>query len=389
MKLSFLLLGLCPLFFFPHSWGKEKTWGFFNSHGHRFEVRELLRKRGVIWGMESLSPEEILFTEREGKLFRFHLKSQKLTPIKGFSISLANQGQGGLFDVKLHPQFSQNKLVFLSYAKKLRGKTATTVLARGKLLGNRWHQHKELFAATPPSKKLIHFGGRIAIKRDKLFLTVGDRGTRKNAQSLSNHSGKIHRFDLDGNIPPDNPFSSVQGAQKSIYSYGHRNPQGLDFHPKTGALWEHEHGPRGGDEINLIQPGSNYGWATISHGKEYWGPFQVGEGTAQEGMKQPLKVYTPSIAPSGMAFYQGSLFSRWQGSLFLGSLAFKHLNHLSPQALKLEKGKGKKDLLSKKGEHRLLKSLGMRVRNVLILLDGSVLISTDEGSLLRLLPFPN
>ena len=206
---------------------------------------------------------------------------------------------------------------------------------------------------------------------------MGDRGERKYAQRLDRDEGKIHRLKLDGRIPQDNPFYSVPMARKSLYSYGHRNPQGLFFHPETGELWEHEHGPRGGDEINRIQKGANYGWPVVSDGKEYWGPIQVGEGTTKKGMERPLKSYTPSIAPSGMAFYQGKLFPKWKGTLLLGSLAYTHLNHLNLSS---------EYHITK--ENRLLKSLKMRIRDVLVGPLGEVYLSTDEGNILRFIPVP-
>lgn len=352
-----------------------KTWGPFESGGHRFLVEEIIQGRGVIWAMELTSPDEIIFTEREGKLSLLNLQTKQLTPIKWpAAILIAGVGQGGLLDVKLHPRFSRNRLLFLTYAKQVAEKQYTTVLASARLQKNRLQDFQELFVANWPSSNTSHFGSRIAIRNDELFFSVGDRGERKYAQQLDRDQGKIHRLKLDGSIPRDNPFNSIPLARKSIYSYGHRNPQGLVFHPQTGELWEHEHGPRGGDEVNRIQKGANYGWPVISYGKEYWGPVQVGEGTTKPGMEQPHKYYTPSIAPSGMAFYQGELFPRWRGGLFLGSLAYTHLNHLIFSEQQIIR------------ENRLLESLQMRVREVLVGPRGYVYLSTDGGSILRLSP---
>ena len=355
-----------------------KTWGPFSSFGHRFMVEEVIRGRGVIWGMELASPEEMIFTEREGKLFWLHLPRKQLSPILGLgqAIRVADKGQGGLLDVKLHPLFSQTRLIFFTYSKEVSRGRYTTALVRAKLEKNlRLSGFKELFAANGPSSETRHFGSRMAIKENELFFSVGDRGQRKYAQRLDRDEGKIHRLRLDGLIPEDNPFYKIPKARKGLYSYGHRNPQGLAFHPVTGELWEHEHGPRGGDEINRIQKGANYGWPVVSDGKEYWGPIQVGEGTTKEGMESPLKSYTPSIAPSGMAFYRGELFPKWKGSLLLGSLAYTHLNHLAFSS---------QQHITR--ENRLLKSLEMRIRDVLVGPLGEVYLSTDEGSILRLIP---
>ena len=369
--MKFWILALLPFCLWA-----QKTWGPFAAGGERFKVEEVISGRGVIWAMEFVSPRQIIFTERQGKLSLLQLASRQIIPISGGPAvkQLAHVGQGGLFDIKLHPQFARNQQVFITYAKRMKKGELTTVLAQAKLQGNRLGHFQQLFEAGPASSGTRHFGGRMAIKGNHLYLSVGDRGERPSAQRPNDDRGKIHRFKLDGSIPPDNPFTSTKGARKSIYSYGHRNPQGLAFHPQSGELWQHEHGPRGGDEINIIREAANYGWPVISFGKEYWGPIQVGEGTAKAGMEQPLKQYTPSIAPCGMDFYQGKLFPKWRGHLFLGSLAYAHLNLLSLAGNRITQ------------EERLLKSLEQRVREVLAAPDGHLYISTDEGSILKLVP---
>ena len=213
-----------------------------------------------------------------------------------------------------------------------------------------------------------HYGSRIAISDQHLYVSIGDRGVRENAQDLSNHAGKILRLNLDGSIPKDNPFVGTKGALDEIWSYGHRNPQGLAWDQQR--LWAIEHGPRGGDEINLIKKGANYGWPVISYGKEYWGPFNVGEGTHKVGMEQPIKYYVPSIAPSDLVIYKGGMFKSWAGSLLTGALRGKHINKISvDQDLRVNT------------EKKLLTNLKQRIRSLLIDKQGRIYFSTDQGNI--------
>ncbi|MCY4643152.1 MAG: PQQ-dependent sugar dehydrogenase [Bacteriovoracales bacterium] len=374
--LGYLLIAAVS-FSLPTSLTRAKVHGPFESRGHRFRAHEILKDRGVIWGMEFISKNEMIFTERAGGLYLFDVQSRKLVAIRGLNshAKIAVHGQGGLLDIKTHPRFSKNRRIFLTYSEETKKGKFTTVLALAGVQDRRLKNFKVLFRAGPASSSHRHFGSRMAIRGDDLFFSIGDRGERASAQKLDDDRGKIHRLKLDGKVPPDNPFFSTPKARKTLYSYGHRNPQGLSFHPVTGKLWSHEHGPRGGDEINIIKRGANYGWPVVSYGKEYWGPIRVGEGTSKPGMVSPLKQYTPSIAPSGMLFYSGKLFPKWRGHLFLGSLAYNHLGHLA-----ISKGRVT-------FENRLLKSLEMRVRDVEEGPDGFIYVSTDEGSLLRLTPF--
>ena len=210
-------------------------------------------------------------------------------------------------------------------------------------------------------------------KEGYLFISIGDRGVRNESQSLKAHMGKIIRIHQDGRVPKDNPFFETKGALKEIWSFGHRNAQGLAFDPMSGDLYEQEHGPRGGDEINKIEKGANYGWPVITYGKEYWGP-SIGEGKKKKGMKQPLKYWVPSIAPCGLSFYSGKKFPDWKGSLFSGALRGKHLNRLT-----FKNGK----IVS---EERLLNELGFRVRNVKEGPTGLLYLSVDQGKILRIAP---
>jgi glucose/arabinose dehydrogenase len=221
-----------------------------------------------------------------------------------------------------------------------------------------------------------HFGSRIAFDANgHVFFGVGDRGKRPMAQDLSNHVGTIIRLNLDGSVPSDNPYFGNPGTRSEVWSFGHRNPQGLVFDVPTSRLWEIEHGPRGGDEINLITKARNYGWPVISHGKEYWGPVAVGEGTSKPGMEQPRKVYIPSIAPGSLVLYRGKAFPEWYGNLFAGALKLRHLNRieLSPSGQVVN-------------EERILEDLNERIRALAISPEDWIYFSTDSGRILRILP---
>jgi glucose/arabinose dehydrogenase len=277
-----------------------------------------------------------------------------------------------MLDVLAHPDFGKNQTIFFSFSKKVTD-GYTTVISRAKVKGDKLSSMKEIFVARPANSKTHHFGSRLVLdKSGYLFFTVGDRGERHKAQSLKAHNGKVLRIHQDGKIPVDNPFRKTKGALGEIWSYGHRNPQGLTIRP-NGELWAQEHGPRGGDEINRIRRAANYGWPVITYGKEYWGP-SIGKGTRKVGMRQPRHYWVPSIAPSGLTFYRGEKFKSWKGSLFSGALRGTHLNRLI-----VEKGK----II---GEERLLEKLGQRIRNVKEGPDGYLYISIDDGKILKLVP---
>ena len=265
--------------------------------------------------------------------------------------------------------------IYITYSKENEGQGVTT-LARAKLSGASLVEFQDLLVTNSATGKNIHYGSRIAFDRNgHIFFSTGDRGVRDNAQDLSNHAGSILRINVDGTVPEDNPFVGKSGAMPEIWSYGHRNPQGLFFDHYNGRLWAIEHGPRGGDELNLILPGRNYGWPVISYGKEYWGPFSVGEGTQKEGMEQPVKYYDPSIAPSSLLLYSGDVFPSWKGNLFAGALALKHLNMIVLD----EDG-------SAIGEERLLVSLKERIRALAESPEGFIFFSTDSGKIMRIRP---
>ena len=337
-----------------------------------FAVELVAENLGIVWGMVFISPSEMLFTEREGNIKKLNVLTGKVVSISGAPKVYAS-GQGGLLDIALHPRFSANKKVYLSYAKT-EGKQQSTAVAVAVLKGHALLGLKDIFKALPAISASRHFGSRMVFdQKGFLYVTVGDRTKRHFSQKLDNHFGKILRLTEGGTFPKDNPFVSRKGAKPEIWSFGHRNPQGLFIHPETGELWEHEHGPKGGDEINLIQKGKNYGWPVITYGKEYWGP-KIGEGVTKKGMQQPIKYYVPSIAPSGLMIYSGKKFKKWKHSFFSGSLVLRHLNRVEIKANKA------------RAEERLLLDLNFRVRNVIEGPKGAIYLSVDDGKILRLNP---
>ncbi len=277
--------------------------------------------------------------------------------------------------MKLSPDYLTTKWIYFSYNKDIYGQGATT-LARARLKDQSLVDWQNLLVTKSTSPKNVHFGGRISFDdHAHVFLSIGDRGVRSNAQTLSNHAGSILRLNLDGSIPADNPFANNDNTLSEIWSYGHRNPQGLFFNTNTQQLWEVEHGPRGGDEINLIKIGKNYGWPIISYGKEYGEPDPVGESTEREGMEQPVRTYIPSIATSSLIQYTGQTFTDWQGSLLVGALKSQHLNQIY-----LDKD-GKATI-----ENKLFRNINGRIRNVIESPEGWLYLSTDDGRILRISP---
>jgi glucose/arabinose dehydrogenase len=327
------------------------------------------------WSMVFLPDGRILVTERGGRLRMIENGVLKPKPIGGLP-KIKQHGQGGLLDVILHPDYEKNGWIYFSYAARDDFGVGTEV-ARARLRGYQLTDWQRLFSMEPKGTTGRHFGSRLVFDRDGyLFITLGDRGERYRSQDLDDHAGSVIRLHDDGSIPPDNPFINEPGTRPEIYSYGHRNIQGATLHPVTGALWTHEHGPQGGDEINIPRAGRNYGWPVITYGKEYVTGLDIGEGTHKEGMEQPLYYWVPSIAPSGMAFYTGGRIPGWQGDLFVGSLKFQLLVRLELDG----------DLVLK--EHRLLKKKLGRIRDIRTGPDGYLYLLTDAGSgkLVRLEP---
>jgi glucose/arabinose dehydrogenase len=340
----------------------------------RVKVETLAEGLEHPWGLAFLPDGRALVTERPGRL-RLVDKGGKLSaPLAGLPEVYA-QGQGGLLDVAVDPQFAQNRTVYLSFAEPGPGGAGTAV-ARAVLGASGLEQVRVIYRQVPKVGGGNHFGSRLVFGRDgTLFVTQGDRFShRDRAQDLSVTIGKVVRIRTDGSIPPDNPFARREGARPEIWSYGHRNVQGATLGP-DGQLWTAEHGAQGGDEINHPQAGRNYGWPVITYGRDYSGA-KIGIGTAAPGMEQPVHYFDPSIAPSGLAFYNGDAFPQWKGSLLVGSLKFTHLARLE-----LRNGR----VVS---ETRYLQDLGERIRDVVQGPDGLVYLLTDsdKGRILRLRP---
>jgi aldose sugar dehydrogenase len=341
---------------------------------HDFRVVTVVEGLARPWAMAFLPGGEILVTERGGQLRV--IRSGALVPGSVAGVpTVSARGQGGLLDVAIHPDFARNRLVYLSYAKP-GPNGATTAVSRGTFTGDRLENVEEIFEAAAWSQAGQHFGSRLVFDRDGyLFITIGDRGSMNRAQDRSDHVGTTVRLHDDGRVPRDNPFVGQSGVRPEIFSYGHRNAQGMALHPETGRVWQNEHGPRGGDEINLVQPGRNYGWPVITHGINYDGSVITGD-TARAGMESPLLHWTPSIAPSGMTFYTGNAFPNWRSSVFSGALAGQHLRRTAFD--------GTRAL----GEEALLTDFGRRIRDVREGPDGFIYLLIDEASapLVRLEP---
>ena len=347
----------------------------FHSEEHSFTVTRVIGGLAHPWAVAFLPDGRMLITERSGRL-RI-AKDGKLDPepVSGLP-AVTPHGQGGLMDVALHPNYAKNGLVYLSFTGKGTDGIGTEV-ARGKLEGNRIEGAEVLFRQSPKGTTGRHFGSRLVFDRAGfLYITLGDRGEQDRAQKPDDHAGSVIRLHDDGRVPKDNPFVGRQGWKPEKYTLGNRNMQGAALHPVTGLLWTHEHGPQGGDEVNVIRAGVNYGWPVITYGANYGTGTKIGEGTHKAGMAQPLHRWAPSIAPSGMAFYGGDRFPRWKGDLFVGALRDQMLVRL-----KLD---GEKVLR----EERLLQGVLGRIRDVRSAPDGHLYLLTDEsdGFLAKLEP---
>jgi len=347
----------------------------YESEKVRFRVVPLVSGLVHPWSLVFLPDGDLLITERPGRLRVVRHGRLLEEPIAGVPV-VASTGQGGLLDVVLHPNFATNRLLCLAYSRRDSDGNGTAIIC-SKLVGDRLVNSRVIFAAEPSLRGGKHFGCRLVFDvNGNLYATLGDRGIRALAQALSSHPGSVIRIDLSGDALADNPFVHREDAQPEIFTYGNRNPQGLAWQPQTGVLWMHEHGPRGGDELNQVIAGTNYGWPVISYGKEYWSRKAVGEGTHKIGMAQPVHYWVPSIAPSGMAFYSGSRFPQWQGNLFIGSLKFGELVRLEINASQVIH------------EERLLNGDFGRIRDVRLGPDELIYLLTDSpnGQLLRLEP---
>jgi glucose/arabinose dehydrogenase len=345
-----------------------------NQSNPNFIVEMLVSQLGTPWGMTFLNNNELMFTERSGSVKILNLDNLEIDTFEGLP-EVAAANQGGLLDISIGPDYDSQGWIYFTYSK-MTADGAVTTLARSQRNGDQLIRWQDLLVSDSATKTGRHFGSRIAFdKKGHVFFGIGDRGVRDNSQNLGNHAGAIMRLRLDGSVPDDNPFLQQSGTRPEIWSYGHRNPQGLIYDDLTGKLWSIEHGPRGGDEINLILKGRNYGWPVISYGKEYWGPVSVGESTAKQGMQQPVKYYVPSIAPGSLIVYSGESFPQWRGSLFSGALKLRHLNRVSISRNN-----------EATGEERLLEDLNERIRALAQGPKGWIYFSTDSGKIMRLRP---
>jgi glucose/arabinose dehydrogenase len=357
--------------------GKKPVSNIFKTEELTIRLDTVAKGLDVPWGMAFLPGDELLVTDRNGKFYKVK-KDQSLQPISGVPEVLA-KGQGGLMDVILDPAFASNKFIYLSYSKfkTEEGKVlATTAILKARLEGNELKDQQDIFVAKPWARTQHHYGSRMQFGKDGyLYISVGERGNEKqNPQEIKgNDLGKIHRIKSDGSIPSDNPFVKTEGAEPSIFTYGNRNPQGMTIHPQTGAIWENEHGPRGGDEINIIQPGKNYGWPIATYGINYNGKI-ISNISEKEGITAPLHYWIPSIGPSGMAFVTGSRYKGWVGNLLTGSLRFEYLNRSVLKNNKVVK------------EEILFKNIG-RLRDVRMAPDGFIYIAVESpGIVYKLVP---
>jgi len=327
----------------------------------------------IPWGMVFLPDGSMLISEQKGDLI--HFKNGTKTLVQNVP-KVYDKNQGGLLDIELHPNYSENGWIYFSMSADIEndGKGGNTTIMRAKLVDNKLVDQEILYKATPNTTSGNHFGSRLEFDREGyLYFSTGDRKNRDvNPQDITRDNGKIYRINDDGSIPTDNPFYNTEGAKKAIYSYGHRNPQGMTMNPSTGKIWTHEHGPKGGDEINIIEAGKNYGWPKITYGINYSGT-KITDDTSLPGMEQPLHYWVPSIAPSGMEFVTSNKYPQWKGNLLIGSLKFKYLNRCVIENNKVIK------------EEKLLEGMG-RVRTILEAPDGFIYVTIEQLGIVKIVP---
>lgn len=374
-----LLLGFASLMLQVSQLAAAENSYKFESAGMHLGLNEIARVDGVIWGLGFIDADTLIFTVRRGDVTLLDLNTrttQKIsdTPTVHRVIGggpFDTVASGGLFDVLVDPDFQSNQTIYLAYVKKTTNGHALAV-ARGQLNKSHLENTTDIFIANNDSEEAGRWGTRLAIDADGfLYVAVGDRRVGENAQNTLSHLGKIVRLNTDGSVPQDNPFVDQDNFAPEIFSYGHRNPQGLAFHPNTAALFEHEHGPDGGDEINIITAGNNYGWPVISYGVSRAGE-QIGIGPKKAGMEQPFRYYEPGIAPSGMQFYSGKRYPGWNGNLFIGSLNRMRLNRIVLDGLEVT------------AEEQLLTDWKERIRDIAQGPDGRLYLATGSGRIVRI-----
>lgn len=339
------------------------------SGGPSRSTVEVHRSEEVVWGFDFIDNNTILFTERPGAIKRLDLTTKQTQILTGVPKVWA-RGQGGMLDLRVHPK--KKNEIFFCYAEPVPNQGAATALATAELNANELRNVRRMFVSNSPNTNTVHFGCRIEFDdTGHLYLSVGDRGERDEAQDLKSHNGKIIRLNLDGTVPKDNPFVSQNNSMPEIWSYGHRSPQGLSFDPATKILWQAEMGPRGGDEINIVEKGKNYGWPVVTFGREYYGP-RIGKGTQQPGMEDPEVHWTPSISPSAILLYRGSQYSEWKENLFIATLSGQHLRRLEIKDQKII------------NQEVLAFITRQRIRNLRMSPSEHIYFSTDDGRIVRI-----
>ncbi len=338
-----------------------------------YKIETVVEGIAIPWGMVWLPDGDMVVTNRTGEMYR--VKNGKVGPAISGLPEIHVNGQGGLLDLELHPNYADNGWLYISYSSpEGEDRGSHTAVMRAKVDGNRLSDQQVLYKAGPNTRRGQHYGGRIEFDNDGfMFFSIGERGARDdNPQDISRDGGKIYRLTDDGKVPSDNPFVGNESAIQAMYSYGHRNPQGMDLNPTSGKIWVHEHGPRGGDEVNIIKPGANYGWPILSYGINYIGT-KFAEGTEREGMESPIHYWDPSIAPSGMTFVTSDKYPEWKGDLLVGSLKFRYLVHLDVEG----------DTINKATV--MFENIG-RVRNIRQGPDGYLYVATEGNGIVRILP---
>ncbi len=332
---------------------------------------QITEGHGVIWSISEVTTDKLIFTTRSGKLKILDLKTKKVDSVKT-DLKVLVQGQGGLLDVKAHPNFKTNQKIYFTYSCQKEKSLNTTCLGFAKLdiLRLSLTDTNEIFAVQPAVDSSLHYGSRLAWDdKSNLYMSTGDRYFKKDmAQSLQTHLGKVLKLTDDGKPAPGNPFTNTKDAKPEIFSYGHRNIQGLFFDKSSNVLWETEHGAKGGDEINRIEAGKNYGWPIITHGVDYSGE-KIGVGKEKAGLEQPVHFYVPSIAPSGLIVYSGNKYKQWKGHLFLGALVLEHINQV--------------EMVTPPKETRLFAKLSERIRDISETKSGDIYFSTDSGKIFK------
>ncbi len=368
MKSNILLLLTAGIFSFTACAQKDTT---IEPAKTTIEHEMVVEGLDIAWGMAFLPDGSILITDKSGEIIKFQ-NGNKQTLTGGPEVY--QRGQGGLLDIILHPNYEENGWIYMSYASSEgEGDGGNTAIMRTKLNGTQFTDSEVLYKATPNTTRGQHFGSRMVFDRDGyLYFSIGDRGNHdENPQDITRDAGKVYRIHDDGRIPQDNPFVGQAGAKEAIYSYGHRNPQGMILHPETGEVWVHEHGPQGGDEINVIKKGENYGWPLVTFGENYGGGA-ISDQTTNPEMEDPIHQWTPSIAPSGFAYVTSDKYPSLKGNLLVGSLKFQYLEHVVIDGTEVQR------------REKLIENIG-RIRDVVQAPDGTIYVSVEKKGIVKLI----